>query len=120
MNTDFLDLFLRQLSLSGSEQQSLKAQISLYALERAVLELGDQLSADDQSVVSSFLGDPSPENQGRLQKAFATPDRQSILASAFLGVLQGLVDDPAVVAPEKRDAALGEMQQYLESQQALG
>ena len=119
MNTDILDLFLNQLALAGDDRQKLKGQIALYTFDRAALLLRDNLKSDEQALIGNFLTKPDSEIQARVQQVFATPERQSALTTAFLAVLQDLIDDPEVVDPEKRDVILKEMEQFLESKQAL-
>ena len=119
MNTDVLDLFVRQLGLDGADQQSLKLQIALTVVGRAAAQLGERLSPDEHETIKKFISESGADTQDQMQKLFSAPDRQSVLTASFLAVLQDLIDDPEVVAPERRETVLGEMDQFLESKQAL-
>ena len=119
MNTDILDLFLNQLGLASDDRQKLKGQIALFTFDRAALLLRNELTSDEQTLVANFLAKPDSDTQAQVQQVFATPERQSVLTTSFLAVLEDLIDDPEVVDLEKRDIILGEMEQFLESKQAL-
>ena len=117
MNTDLLDLFVSHLGLSDEDRHNLKNQIGMYTLDRAAILLGDQLSPEERAAIGSVLAGHGDQLQ--VERIFADPERHSVLTTAFLDVMQTLLDEPEVVDPEKRDVIIEEIERFLLSKQAL-
>lgn len=109
--TDQLELFLNEIGITApDERQALEGQILSAAFKRALVSMAQTLSDADKATIQAFLTELNDEARINIEALIAQPAYRAGLTEAFADVVGELINDPAVVPPDKRDELFAKLE----------